>query len=188
MGQYGGLRYGDSACIPSAAREKLSGLGDACLSASSCERAACGRMGGRIAEAVCFFCGGIGMEAFLHDKGRGLAGNGAGAEDCRRTAEFLCGMGKPCGNDGGAAGGFPHFKLAISPWEGNKAACEAFHFGNQAEISGGNDRRNHYACTSGNQTARFCGKAEAEQCRDGYGDAHLYGRSGFSEEIYEGGN
>ena len=41
---------------------------------------------------------------------------------------------------------------------------------------------------SGNQTARFCGKAEAEQCRDGYGDAHLYGRSGFSEEIYEGGN
>lgn len=28
------------------------------------------------------------------------------------------------------------------PWEGNKAACEAFHFGNQAEISGGNDRRN----------------------------------------------
>lgn len=39
MGQYGGLRYEDSACIPSAACEKLSGLGDACLSASSCERA-----------------------------------------------------------------------------------------------------------------------------------------------------
>lgn len=58
-------------------------------------------------------------------KDEALQETGAGAEDCRGTAEFLCGMGKPCGNDGGAAGGFPHFKLAISPWEGNKAACEA---------------------------------------------------------------
>ncbi len=67
------------------------------------------------------------MEAFLHDKGRGLAGNGAGAEDCEEQRDFLR-HGKPCGNDGGAAGGFPHFKLAISPWEGKQGCLRSFPF------------------------------------------------------------
>ena len=42
--------------------------------------------------------------------------------------------------------------------------------------------------TPAHQEIRLPDFAETEQCRDGYGDAHLYGRSGFSEEIYEGGN